>query len=112
MSYGFPTDDAPVADTAPATAGIKLPPVRKTAAVPVPQAADIARAVQAGQDMGFVSRDTVARRKPGPKRKEAQDRLTVTGPKRVIDRLKAYSDGAGLSYCEAIEALLDGADRR
>ena len=111
MSYGFPTDDAPDATATPAAVGIKLPPVRKAAAVPAAPAGDIARAVQAGQELGFVSRDTVARRKPGPKRKEAQDRLTVTGPKRVIDRLKAYSDGAGLSYCEAIEALLDAADR-
>ncbi len=111
MSYGFPTDDAPVAATPSATAGITLPPARRKpveAAVAVP---DLARVKQAGQELGFVSRDTTARRKPGPKRKEAQDRLTVTGPKRVIDRLKAYSDGAGLSYCEAIEALLDAADR-
>lgn len=104
MSYGFPTDDSPVA----ATTGITLPPARKK---PVEAAADLARVKQAGQELGFVSRDTTARRKPGPKRKEAQDRLTVTGPKRVIDRLKAYSDGTGLSYCEAIEALLDAAER-
>ena len=111
MSYGFTTDDAPEVAATSVTTGIKLPPVRKTAAVPAAPAGDIARALQAGQELGFVSRDSVARRKPGPKSKEPHDRLTVTGPKRVIDRLKAYSDGAGLTYCEAIEALLDGADR-
>lgn len=102
MSYGFPKDDAPATDT------VKLPPVK---ARPAERAPDIARALQAGQELGFVPRDIVTRRKPGPKRKEAQDRLTMTGPKRIIDRLKAYSDKEGLSYCEAIEALLDSADK-
>ena len=112
MSYGFPTDDAPVPETTPATTGIKLPPVRKRPVEAAAPAADMARALQAGQDLGFVNRETNARRTPGPKSKEPQDRINVSGPKRIIDRLKAYSDGAGLSYCEAIEALLDGAARQ
>ena len=64
MSYGFPTDDAPIADTAPATTGIKLPPVRKRQVEAAAPAADMARVLQAGQELGFVHRDSSARRKP------------------------------------------------
>ncbi|MFB2553804.1 hypothetical protein [Ensifer soli] len=103
MSYGF---DKPVTDT------VKLPPQRQkapeAAAPAVEPAPDLSKVLQAGQSLGFVSRDVHARRKPGPKRKEAQDKISVTGPKRVIERLKAYCDAnGGQSYCEAIEALLD-----
>lgn len=100
MKYGF--DQAPT-DT------VKLPPVRTRPATAAP---DMGRALQAGQELGFVSRDVSARRKPGPKQKEPQDRTTIAGPKRVLDRLKAYCDGNGLSYCEAIDALLDTAEAR
>jgi len=68
--------------------------------------------LQAGAELGFVSREISSRRKPGPRRTEPQDKITVTGPKRVLDRLKAYSDAiGGVSYCEAIEALLDGVEQ-
>ncbi|MGF0540745.1 hypothetical protein ACQQ2Q_22370 [Agrobacterium sp. ES01] len=104
MSYGFNKTDS----GAVGTGTVKLPPVQRTEK----PAADISRVLQAGQDLGFVSRDAGTRRKPGPKRKEPQDRLTVTGPKRIIDRLKAYCDAnGGASYCEAIEALLDGTEK-
>lgn len=100
MKYGF--DQTP-------TDSVTLPPVRTRPAAP---AADIGRALQAGQELGFVSRDATARRKPGPKQREPQDRTTIAGPKRVLDRLKAYCDRHGASYCEAIDALLDMAEAK
>lgn len=101
MSYGF-NDKAATMNT------VKLPQKRTEVAK---QSPDMARVIQSGQELGFVSRDASTRRKPGPKRTEPQDKITVTGRKRVIDRLKAYSDQMGLSYCDAIEALLDGAGK-
>lgn len=90
------------------TGVVQLPsPVREAAPVKPP----MSQVLQAGAELGFVSREAVARRKPGPRRTEAQDKITVTGPKRVLDRLKAYCDArGGVSYCEAIEALLDTAE--
>lgn len=106
MSYGFDKSNAPAA-----TDAVKLPPVRsKPAETPV-AAPTLTRALQAGAELGFVSRDTTDRRRPGPKRREPQDRISIAGPKRVLDRLKAYCDREGVSYCEAIEAMLDSADK-
>lgn len=101
MKYGF--NDM--------TDAVKLPsltPQRK----PEP-ATDLAKVRQTGVELGFVSRDAApVRRKSGPKRTEPQDRITIAGPKRVMDRLKAYCDQrGGISYHEALEALLDQADR-
>ena len=110
MSYGFTSDDATPA--AP-TNTVKLPPVRQKPAETSAAAPAMARVVQAGTELGFVSRDTTDRRRPGPKRKEPQDRISIAGPKRVLDRLKAYCDGeGGLSYCEAISVLLDMAEAK
>lgn len=99
-SYGFGKSDGEP---------VKLPQVSKAAPE---KRGDMTGVLQAGSELGFVSRDTSARRKPGPKRTEPQDKITVAGRKRVIDRLRAYCDSrGGLSYCDAIEALLDEADR-
>lgn len=91
--------------------GVKLP----QPSAPKPAEAspvDIAAIVQAGSNLGFKSREGSSRRKPGPRRSEAQDKITVTGPKRVIDRLKTYCDTMGEpSYCTAIERLLDMAEK-
>lgn len=98
MSYGF--DNNPVAT-------VKLPTQPRD--IPVNKPA-IESVLQAGAELGFVSREPTARRKPGPRRVEAQDKITVTGPKRIIDRLKAYCDAnGGMSYCDAIADLLDTA---
>lgn len=83
---------------------VKLPKSSPKPAAPAP---DMAGVLQSGQELGFVPRETSTRRKPGPKRTEAQDKITVTGRKCVIDRLKAYADQMGVSYCDAIETLLD-----
>lgn len=96
MSYGF---DKPL-DT------VKLP----TPAVPKKAEAenvDISNVLQASRTLGFVSREATARRKTGPKRTEPQDKLTIAGPKRTLDRLRAFCDAnGGISYHEAIERLL------
>jgi hypothetical protein len=96
--YGFDTP----AET------VKLPPSQPRKAGPSP---NMERVLQAGAELGFISREAVpARRKTGPKRTEPQDKMTIAGPKRVIDRLKAYSERLGVPYHEAIDALLDRAD--
>ena len=90
------------------TGVVQLPQQPREAATAKPVMSQV---LQAGAELGFVSREAATRRKPGPRRIEAQDKITVTGPKRVIDRLKAYCDAhGGVSYCEAIEALLDTAE--
>uniref|UniRef100_UPI003100B971 hypothetical protein n=1 Tax=Neorhizobium sp. EC2-8 TaxID=3129230 RepID=UPI003100B971 len=89
---------------------MQLPKPSREAAVERPA---ITNVLQAGAELGFVSREATTRRKPGPRRIEAQDKITVTGPKRVIDRLKAYSDAmGGVSYCEAIDALLNAVEAK
>tara|TARA_R110000868_G_scaffold137971_1_gene351699 strand:- start:58 stop:294 length:237 start_codon:yes stop_codon:yes gene_type:complete len=76
----------------------------------VPKEAVLA-AVKAGQGQGFVSRQVqtdTPRRKPGPRRTEPQDKLMVTGPKRVLDRIREKADDmGGVPYWKALEALLD-----
>ena len=96
MSYGFGEKT---------TGAVQLPQQSREA---VPAKPSMNYILQAGAELGFVSRETATRRKPGPRRVEAQDKITVTGPKRVIDQLKAYCDAkGGMSYCEAIAELLD-----
>lgn len=100
MSYGFGDK----------TTGVVQLPQQPREAAPIKPA--LSQVLQAGAELGFVSREAT-RRKPGPRRMEAQDRITVTGPKRVIDRLKAYSDTmGGVSYCEAIDALLNAVEAK
>lgn len=102
MSYGF---DKPMD-------AVQLPKLREKALDKPAAAPAMTTVLQAGAELGFVSREVSARRKPGPKRTEPQDKITVTGPKRVMDRLKAYCDKqGGISYCDAIETLLDGAEQ-
>lgn len=99
MSYGFDKAAEP----------LKLP---QQAPAKAPEPTNLAGVLQAGSALGFVTRDGAARRKTGPKRTEPQDKITIAGPKRIIDRLKAYCDReGGLSYHAAIEALLDEAGK-
>lgn len=103
MNYGFDND-------APALDAVKLPTPKPRESAPA--TAPAPQVLQAAAELGFVSREVSARRKPGPKRKEPQDKITVTGPKRVMDRLRAYCDRmGGVSYCDGIEALLDDLDK-
>ena len=48
------------------------------------------QAVKAGNELGFVDRETTARKKPGPKRTEPQDKVSIPGPKRVIDQYRDF----------------------
>lgn len=100
MSYGF---DKPLET-------VKLP---AQAAPKTTEKVDLSSVLQAGNALGFVSREATTRRKTGPKRIEPQDKVTIAGPKRIIDRLKSYCDReGGIPYHAAIEALLDAVEKR
>ena len=88
--------------------GIELPKAREPAK-PRPQIepASIERAVQAGSELGFVSREPSTRLKPGPKRREAQDKVSIPGPKRIIDEVRAYCRHHNLTLWEGLEQLLN-----
>lgn len=99
MTYGF---DKPLET-------VKLP---QQVASKKAEAVDMSSVLQAGSSLGFVSREATARRKTGPKRTEPQDKITIAGPKRIIDRLKAYCDRqGGIAYHTAIEAMLDAVEK-
>lgn len=70
----------------------------------------VARAVEAGNELGFVSREPSRRLKPGPKRREAQDKVTIPGPKRVIDEFRGFCTERDMTLWEGLEMLL--ADRK
>lgn len=69
-----------------------------------PQAVE--KAVQAGAEQGFVNREPSARLKPGPKRKEPQDKVSIPGPKRVMDDFRAYCRSRNLTLWEGLERLM------
>ena len=95
MNYGFAKSDNT----------IRLPPKGDTK---IETRTNIEQIARAGQALGFVSREKTAGRKPGPKRTEPQGKLTLTGPKRVLERLQARCDVMGnVPYWKAIEHLLD-----
>ena len=69
-------------------------------------------AVEAGTTLGFVSREpTIAKRKPGPKRTEAQDKVSIPGPKRVIDQFRAFCTEQNVTLWEGLDILLQGRGR-
>jgi hypothetical protein len=69
-------------------------------------------AVEAGTTLGFVSREpTTAKRKPGPKRTEAQDKVSIPGPKRVIDQFRAFCTEQNVTLWEGLDILLQGRGR-
>lgn len=83
--------------------GIELPAPKPRP--PVDNAA-LQDAVAAGARLGFVAREANARRKPGPRRTEVQDKISIPGPKRVIDAFRAHCAAADLSLWQGLEALL------
>lgn len=91
--------------------GIQLP--KQTAAPPQrPQEhPDLSKALKAGNDLGFVSREPSTRRKPGPKRTEPQDKVSIPGPKRVIDRYRAFCNDRNLTLWQGLDALLNEVER-
>lgn len=88
--------------------GIELPNT-STPDKPRPKAAaeNVAKAVKAGADQGFVSREPAARRKPGPKRREPQGKMTIAGPDRIVQAFRAFCDARDLTLCEGVEYLLE-----
>lgn len=63
-------------------------------------------AVIAGEHLGFVAREPNQRRKPGPRRTEAQDKVSIPGPKRVTDAFRAYCTAENLTLWQGLEQLL------
>jgi len=92
--------------------GVELPktPRSKSKATVDPPA--LSEAVRAGEDLGFVSREPSMRRKPGPKRKEPQDKLTIPGPKRVTDEFRSFCAKRNLTLWQGIEMLLESQKSR
>lgn len=88
--------------------GIELP---KTTPAPKPRPrvddAALTQAVKAGSDLGFVSREPSTRLKPGPKRREAQDKVSIPGPKRVVDDFRAFCSSREITLWQGLELLLD-----
>ncbi|MBU0781965.1 MAG: hypothetical protein KKC72_18220 [Alphaproteobacteria bacterium] len=92
--------------------GLSLPPAAsKPERKPVDRGS-LSNAVHAGEELGFVSREPAARRKPGPKRKEPQDKVSIPGPKRVVDRYRAFCTAHDLTLWQGLEQLLDQVDER
>ena len=62
--------------------------------------------MKAGADLGFVSREPTTGLKPGPKRKEAQDKVSIPGPKRVVDDFRSFCSMRDLTLWQGLEMLL------
>ena len=71
-------------------------------------------AITAGERLGFVAREPYQRRKPGPRRTEAQDKVSIPGPTRVIDAFRGFCTAGNLTLWQGLEQLLavDEARRR
>lgn len=91
--------------------GIELPKIDSPPRLAPDQSA-LKEAVEAGVTLGFVSREpTTARRKPGPKRTEAQDKVSIPGPKRIIDQFRAFCTEQNVTLWEGLDLLLQGRGR-
>jgi hypothetical protein len=66
----------------------------------------VERAVQAGTDLGFVNREPSNRLRPGPKRSEPQDKVSIPGPKRVIDDFRNYCRTHNMTLWQGLDYLL------
>jgi hypothetical protein len=47
------------------------------------------------------------RLKPGPKRKEPQDKISIPGPKRVVDALRTFCSMRDRTLWQGLELLLE-----
>ena len=87
--------------------GIELPvPTQFKPRVQVDEAA-LRSAVEAGERLGFVAREPASKRKPGPKRTEVQDKVSIPGPKRVIEAFRTYCTDENLTLWQGLELLLE-----
>ena len=93
--------------------GIELPKVDSPKPRPVPDQSALQEAVAAGTALGFVNREPVAvdKRKPGPKRTEAQDKVSIPGPRRVIGQFRTFCTEQDVTLWEGLELLLQGRGR-
>ena len=66
----------------------------------------VEKAVQAVSELGFVSREPSTRLKPGPKRTEPQDKVSIPGPKRVVDDFRNFCRARNLTLWQGLEYLL------
>jgi hypothetical protein len=88
--------------------GIELPKTT-TPTKPRPKigAESVDRAVQAGSQLGFVNREPSTRLRPGPKRTEPQDKVSIPGPKRVVDDFRNFCRLRNITLWQGLELLLD-----
>ncbi len=87
--------------------GIELPkPSESSKPRPKVELGSVEKAVEAGKSLGFVSREGSTRLKPGPKRKEPQDKVSIPGPKRVVDEFRAFCRERDLTLWQGLELLL------
>ncbi len=87
--------------------GIELPkPSESSKPRPKVEPGSVEKAVEAGKSLGFVSREGSTRLKPGPKRKEPQDKVSIPGPKRVVDEFRAFCRERNLTLWQGLELLL------
>lgn len=87
--------------------GIDLPkPSESSKMRPKVEPRSVEKAVEAGKSLGFFSREGSMRLKPGPKRKEAQDKVSIPGPKRVVDEFRAFCRERDLTLWQGLELLL------
>lgn len=87
--------------------GIELPQTTAPARPrPKVSAENVGKAVQAGSELGFVSREPSNRLKPGPKRTEPQDKVSIPGPKRVVDDFRAFCRMRNMTLWQGLEYLL------
>ena len=91
--------------------GLELPKFDTPKPRPTPDQDTLKEAVEAGATLGFVSREPTAKRKPGPKRTEAQDKISIPGPKRVIDQFRTFCNEQNVTLWEGLELLLQGRAR-
>lgn len=91
--------------------GIELPKAEPAKPRVVPDQNAIKDAVAAGSSLGFVSREPAIKRKPGPKRSEPQDKVSIPGPKRVIDEFRAFCTEQNVTLWEGLDMLLRGRGR-
>lgn len=87
--------------------GIELPKTTPKAK-PRPQieAENVEKAVEAGSQLGFISREPSSRLKPGPRRTEPQDKVSIPGPKRVVDDFRNLCRERNLTLWQGLEYLL------
>ena len=88
--------------------GLELPKAESAPRRAAVDQAALKDAVQAGKGLGFVDRESGAasRRKPGPKRTEPQDKVSIPGPKRVIEEFRGFCADRDLTLWQGLELLL------